>query len=73
MILEPCNPMKAINKPIPAVIECFKLSGIELIKTLRNFVKDNTKNISEAMNTAPSAFCQVIPSANTTAKAKNKG
>src|SRR5262249_41880190 len=52
-----CNPMNAINKPIPAAILFFRLGLIELKISLRNPISDKIKKSTPETNTTPSATC----------------
>ncbi len=46
-----------MNSPIPAAVECFKLSGIPLTICSRTRVTVSTKNSAPDKNTTPSAVC----------------
>ena len=50
-----CKPINAIKNPIPAEIPSFKLFGIELITSVRIFVKVSKIKITPSIKTAANA------------------
>lgn len=65
-----CIPIKAINKPIPAEMACFRFMGMALTISSRTLKAVRSKKMMPSRNTAVSANCQLCPMANTTVKAK---
>ena len=55
-----CNPMNAINNPIPAAMPFFMLGLTELKISSRNPTSDRIKNSTPDTNTTPSATCQPL-------------
>ncbi len=49
-----------MKRPIPAVIACFKFSGIASINFVRKDVNDNKIKIIPATNTAENAIAKVM-------------
>ncbi|SIF73342.1 Uncharacterised protein [Mycobacteroides abscessus subsp. abscessus] len=49
------SPMKAMNKPIPAVMPCFRFSGIASISFFRKGVNDRMIKMIPATKTAANA------------------
>ena len=54
-----CNPIKAINKPIPALTACFKDKGIASNIASRTRVSERIMKIIPSINTANNAVCQL--------------
>ncbi|MNI81142.1 hypothetical protein D3C73_1377310 [compost metagenome] len=48
-----------MNKPIPTVMACFRLSGIAVSRICRTWVIVNRMKIIPEINTAVNPICQV--------------
>ena len=66
----PFRPIRAIKRPMPAVMASLRLDGIALITMSRSFVSDKSKKTAPSTNTAAKAVCQLYPIPNTTVYAK---
>ncbi len=62
------SPIKAIKKPIPTLVACFNVLGIELKIISRTFTMENKIKIKPSINTAINAISQ--PFSLATVKAK---
>ena len=69
-ICAPCNPINAINRPIPALTPFLSVVGIALKIASRTFVSESTIKIIPSINTAISATCQEYPIVSHTVYAK---
>ncbi len=65
-----CSPMKAMNRPMPALTASFSGIGIELMIASRTPVTASSRNTSPDTNVAASAVSHGTPSPITTENAK---
>ena len=65
-----CRPMKAMNRPMPAPIACFRVSGIAFRIHERTLVSVRIMNMIPSRKTAVSANCHVLPMVRQTVNTK---
>ena len=61
MIREFSRPMKAMNRPIPTEMACFRVMGMALKMASRMEVRDRITKMIPSTSTADRAISQVFP------------